>query len=217
MYLVIDIGNSHTVTGIYDGKKLVNHWRMKSDSDHTADEIAIRYHTLLALLKIPKEEIHGIIIASVVPNLQAAWLKCCRQYFSEFLQNDIIIVEVNKIKEMVHVDIKTPNLVGADRLVNSIAAWHLNQTKQVVIDFGTAITFDCISLNCTYIGGIILPGIAISLDALTSRTARLPQVDISIPPKTVIGKDTPHAMISGVLNGYGSMIDGMIERIRKEM
>lgn len=217
MFLVIDVGNSHTVTGIYDDDKLVGHWRMKSDSRYTADELAIRYHALFAIEKIQKEDLHGIIIASVVPNLQAAWLACCRNYFSEFLKHDIIVVEVDKIRDLVQVDVENANQVGADRLVNSIAAWHRNPVKQVVIDFGTAITFDCVDTDCTYIGGVILPGVAISLEALTSRTARLPQVDISTPPKKVIGRNTAQAMTSGILHGYGSLVDGMVKRIRREM
>ncbi len=217
MLLVIDVGNSHTVTGIYDNNQLIGHWRMKSDSRHTADELAIRYNALFALQKIRKEELHGIIISSVVPNLQAAWIACCRNYFADFLRHDIIVVEIDKIKELINVEVEVPTQVGADRLVNSIAAWHNNPVPQVVIDFGTAITFDCVTTDCTYIGGLILPGISISLEALTSRTARLPQVDISLSPAKVIGKNTSQAMTSGILNGYGSMVDGMVERIRLEM
>ncbi len=217
MFLVIDIGNSNTVTGIYDGDQLIGHWRMKSDSRYTADELAIRYNALFALQKIPKEELHGIIIASVVPSLQAAWLTCCKKYFAEFLRHDIVVVNNETIAKLVHIDVDAPQQVGADRLVNTIAAWNLHQTKQVVIDFGTAITFDCITDNCTYIGGTILPGVAISLDALTSRTAQLPQVDISTPPDRVIGRNTAQAMTSGILHGYGTMVDGMVGRIKEEM
>ncbi len=217
MFLVIDIGNSHTVTGIYDKEKLLGHWRMKSDIRHTADELAIRYNALFALQKIQKKKLNGIIISSVVPSLQAAWLTCCKRYFAEFLLHDIVVVEKNTIEKLVNIAVETPEQVGADRLVNTIAAWEICPTKQVVIDFGTAITFDCITDNCTYIGGTILPGIAISLDALTSRTARLPQVDISIPPENVIGRNTIQAMTSGILHGYGSMVDGMVSKIRNEM
>ncbi len=217
MFLVIDVGNSHTVTGIYDNDKLIGHWRMKSDTCHTADELAIRYSALFTLQKIRKEELHGIIIASVVPSLQAAWLDCCKKYFSAFLRRDIVVVENDKITELVNIDIESPSQVGADRLVNTIAAWHLNQVRQVVIDFGTAITFDCITDNCTYIGGTIVPGIAISLEALTSRTARLPQVDISAEINRVIGRNTTQAMTSGILHGYGSLVDGMVTRIQQEM
>ncbi len=161
--------------------------------------------------------LHGIIIASVVPSLQAAWLDCCKKYFSAFLRHDIVVVENDSIADLVNIDIESPSQIGADRLVNTIAAWHLNQVRQVVIDFGTAITFDCITDNCTYIGGTIVPGIAISLEALTSRTARLPQVDISAEINRVIGRNTTQAMTSGILHGYGSLVDGMVTRIRQEM
>ncbi len=217
MFLVIDIGNSHTVTGIYDNNKLIGHWRMKSDTRHTADELAIRYNALFALQKIRAEDLHGIVIASVVPCLQAAWLTCCNRYFSSYLHHEIVVVDNDTIGKLVQIDVDAPHQVGADRLVNTIAAWNLNQTKQVVIDFGTAITFDCITDNCTYIGGTILPGIAISLDALISRTARLPQVDISAPPEKVIGRNTAQAMTSGILYGYGALVDGMVLRIQQEM
>jgi type III pantothenate kinase len=217
MYLVVDVGNTHTVTGVYDDNTLIADWRMTSDRKHTADELAMRYNALFEMQKIPHKELHGIIISSVVPALQAAWLSCCRRYFSAHLRQDVIVVEVNQIKDLIHVDLDNPQEVGADRLVNSIAAWALNPVKQVVIDFGTAITFDCISDNCTYVGGTILPGIGISLDALSSRTARLPQIDISSPPENVIGRSTVEAMKSGILHGYGAMVDGMVHSIRMEL
>ncbi len=217
MLLVIDVGNTHTVTGIYQDNTLLGHWRMTSDRRYTADELAIRYNALFAMQKIKRQDLHGIIISSVVPTLQAAWLECCRKYFSEYLTGEIVVVEIDAIREIIAIDIENPKEVGADRLVNTIAAWEENNIKQVVIDFGTAITYDCITEGCTYIGGAIMPGISISLDALSSRTARLPQIDISTPPPRVIGRNTVEAMKSGILHGYGAMVDGMVHSIRMEM
>lgn len=217
MFLVVDVGNTHTVTGIYDGNTLRSHWRMTSDPGYTADELAIRYNALFAMAKIDRQNLHGIIISSVVPALQTAWLSCCRRYFSEYLSHEIIVVDVETINGLITIDLENPKEIGADRIVNSIAAWELNPVKQVVIDFGTAITFDCVAENCTYIGGTILPGISISLDALASRTARLPQIDISTPPDEVIGRSTVQAMKSGILHGYGAMVDGLVHSIRMEM
>lgn len=217
MFLVVDIGNSHTVTGMYENNELVGHWRIKSDTKSTADELAIYYHALFAMAGIKIDNIQGIIIASVVPTLQTAWTTCYEKHFSAHLQKKIIVVTVNEIKNLIDVQLDNPNEVGADRLVNGIAAWKIQQCKQVVIDFGTAITFDCITEKCEYLGGSILPGIAISLEALANKTAKLPHVDVSDVPSHIIGKSTVQAMKSGVLYGYGAMIDGLVKGIRSEM
>lgn len=217
MFLVIDVGNSHTVTGMYENNQLVGKWRIKSDAKSTADELAIRYHTLFDMAGINREGIHGIIIASVVPTLQTAWVDCCKNHFSKFLDKDIIVVTVNRIKHLIQVKLNNPEEVGADRLVNAIAAWNLEPCKQVVIDFGTAITFDCITEKCEYLGGSILPGIAISLEALANKTAQLPHIDVSDAPASIIGKSTVQAMKSGILYGNGAMIDGLVAGIKQEM
>ncbi|MGW8193290.1 MAG: type III pantothenate kinase [Desulforhopalus sp.] len=217
MFLVVDVGNSHTVTGMYKNNELIGQWRLKSDAKSTADELAIRYNTLFAMAGIDKGHINGIILASVVPTLKAAWIACCQHHFSKFLKHEIFVVTVDKISDMIEVKLDNPEEVGADRLVNAIAAWHENRCKQVVIDFGTAITFDCVTDKCEYLGGTILPGIAISLEALASRTAQLPHIDVSEAPQSVIGKSTVGAMKSGILYGYGAMIDGLVGKLRLEM
>lgn len=217
MFLVVDIGNSHTVTGMYDGDHLVGHWRLKSDSKSTADELAIRYHTLFEMAGMEKEKIRGIIIASVVPTLETAWVACCLKHFAAHLEHDIIIIAVERLRNLITVLLDNPQEVGADRLVNAIAAWDLRPCKQIVIDFGTAITFDCVTEKCEYLGGVILPGIAISLEALSSRTAKLPHIDVSAAPAQLIGKSTVQAMKSGILYGYGAMVDGLVKGIKKEM
>ena len=140
------------------------------------------------------------------------WITCCKKHFSNHLEHDLFVVKVDEIKDLITVLLNNPAEVGADRLVNAIAAWNLNKCKQVVIDFGTAITFDCVTDKCEYLGGAILPGIAISLEALANKTANLPHIDISEPPPSIIGKSTVHAMKSGILYGYGAMIDGLYLR-----
>jgi type III pantothenate kinase len=217
MFLVVDIGNSHTVTGMYEDDKLIGQWRLKSDAKSTADELAIRYHALFAMAGIHKEKIRGIIIASVVPTLETAWVACCRKHFAAHLEHDIIVIAVERLKNLIAVQLDNPQEVGADRLVNAIAAWNLKPCKQIVIDFGTAITFDCVTEKCEYLGGVILPGIAISLEALSSKTAQLPHIDVAEAPPRIIGKSTVQAMKSGILYGYGAMIDGLVKGIKGEM
>jgi type III pantothenate kinase len=217
MFLVVDVGNSHTVTGMYENNELIGQWRLKSDAKSTADELAIRYDALFTMARIEREKINGIVIASVVPTLKTAWVTCCRNHFSAYLDHEVFVVSVDNIRDMITVQLPNPYEVGADRLVNAIAACDQNRCKQVVIDFGTAITFDCVTEKCEYLGGSILPGIAISLEALANKTAKLPHIDVSEAPQNIIGKSTVQAMKSGILYGYGAMIDGLARGIRKEM
>jgi type III pantothenate kinase len=217
MFLVVDIGNSHTVTGMFDGDQLVGQWRLQSARKSTADELAVQYQALWTMAGVDAAAIDSIMIASVVPTLETAWVGCCEKYFHARLGQNLFLVREEALRDLVRVDLDNPEEVGADRLVNSIAAWDRYRCKLVVIDFGTAITFDCVSDGCTYLGGAILPGIAISLEALASRTARLPHIDVSDPPSRIIGKSTVQAMKSGILFGYGAMVDGLVAGIRREM
>lgn len=217
MLLVIDVGNSHTVTAIYDNDRLIGHWRLKTDRDRTGDELAIRYYSLFKMEKIEPDQINYVVLASVVPTLEASWVHCCNKHFSKHLKTPVLKLNSKNISPLVEVDTDNPKEVGIDRLVNAFAAHSRYKSNLIVIDFGTAITFDCVTDKCKYIGGVILPGIAISLDALVTRTAKLPMVDVTTPPKTLIGKNTVHAMKSGILYGYGSLIDGIVHGIKKEM
>jgi type III pantothenate kinase len=217
MLFTIDVGNSHTVTGLFDGDKLVGQWRLKSDRERTDDELAIRYHALFAMAEVDKKDIDGIILASVVPALEAAWINCITSYFSDYLKKPLFVVSSKTIGNQITVVTDYPEEVGADRLVNAIAAWERYRQNLIIIDFGTAITFDCVSASCEYLGGTILPGIAISLEALSSRTAKLPRINLSSPPKQIIGTNTVDAMKSGILNGYGALIDGLTKNIQKEL
>ncbi|MDR3629374.1 MAG: type III pantothenate kinase [Desulfocapsaceae bacterium] len=217
MLFVIDIGNSHTVVGLFRDSSLVGQWRFKSDRKATADELAVHYHSLFSMTGIDKNEITGIIIASVVPSLEASWYSWCTAHFSGSLRHPVLVVSEKNVRGIIKIDTDTPQEVGADRLVNAIAAWSQYACDLIVIDFGTAITFDCVTRDCAYIGGAILPGIAISMEALATRTAKLPHIDVSEPPYQIIGKNTIQAMKSGILYGYGSMIDGLVRILGREM
>jgi type III pantothenate kinase len=217
MLFVIDIGNSHTVTGLYDGDLLVGQWRLKSDRDMTADELAISYSALFAMAGIDKLGITDIAIASVVPTLETAWSNCCREHLAANLRNPPLIVSAATVGELIAIKTDNPDEVGADRLVNGIAAWEQFRTDLIVIDFGTAITFDCVTSRCEYIGGIIFPGIGISLEALARKTAKLPHIDVAERSEKIIGTNTIQAMKSGILYGYGAMIDGLSRGISLEM
>lgn len=217
MLFVIDIGNSHTVVGLYEGEDLQAQWRLKSDRAMTPDEIAIQFNALFTMAGMVNLAITNIIISSVVPSLEAAWLNCCEKHFSNNLESEPFIVNDTTLASLISIQIDYPSEVGADRLVNAIAAWSAYKTDLIVIDFGTAITFDCVTANCEYLGGSIIPGIAISLEALARKTAKLPHIDISSPPAGIIGKNTVDAMKAGILYGYGTMIDGLIEVLGNAM
>lgn len=216
MLLAVDVGNSHTVAGIFKGEELVCDWRLKSDRDRTPDELAIRYHSLFQIAGIEPVHLNGFILSSVVPALEGVWLGYARKYLGNTLATPPITVN-HTTKTGITVATEHPEEVGADRIVNAVAAWNRFQSHLIVIDFGTAITFDCVSADRKYLGGTILPGIGISLDALAARTAKLPRVDIDTPPQSVIGKTTTQAIRSGILHGFGGLIDRMVENISLEM
>jgi len=216
MLFCVDLGNSHTVSGIFSGSDLLCQWRLKSDKDRTADELAIRYHSLFQMTGINIKELTGFIIGSVVPTLERSWLAYCEKYLEKQLISPPVVVS-HKTNSGITIITQNPSEVGADRLVNSVAAWQRFKTNCIVIDFGTAITFDCVTSQREYIGGAIIPGIAISLDALANRTAKLPRIDIENPPASVIGKDTVTAILSGTLYGFGGMVDRMVEKLSVEL
>ena len=158
------------------------------------------------------EEISSVIISSVVPVMQAAWSEFSTRYL-----NTTPLVVGDNVETGIKVCIDNPQEVGADRIVNAVAAYSEFKTALIIVDFGTAITWDCVSAKGEYLGGIIAPGLSISMEALGSRTAKLPQVDISTPPTKTIGTNTVTAIKSGILFGYGAMVDGLIKRIKKEL
>lgn len=216
MLLAIDVGNSHTVAGVFQNNDLVAHWRLKSDRDRTVDELAIRYHALFQMAGISPEQINGFILSSVVPALETVWMGYAEKYFTEQLAGKPFVI-THLTDTGIIVQTKHPSEVGADRIVNSVAAWEMYRDNLIVIDFGTAITFDCVNNHRHYLGGTIHPGIGISLDALAGRTAKLPRVSIDCPPKQIIGTTTVSAIHSGMLYGFAGLVDRMVELLSQEM
>jgi type III pantothenate kinase len=211
MLLVIDIGNTNIVFGVYDNNKLVNHWRLSTVSHKTVDEYAILINSLLIIEKIKPGEIDSAIISCVVPPLLIPFEIFCRRY----IKIKPLVIGPG-IKTGMPILYENPQEVGADRIVNAVAGYDKHKTALIVVDFGTATTFDYITPKGEYAGGAIVPGIMISLEALFERAAKLPRVEL-IRPKSVIGKTTVHAMQSGITYGYVSLVDGIIKKIREEI
>jgi len=212
MLLAIDVGNSQTVCGVFQKNDLLSHWRLKTDREKTADELAARFLSLFAMQNIQFKDITSVIIASVVPTQQQAW----QEFSTRYIKCSPLLVNVDNLQTGITVATDNPAEVGADRIVNAVAAFELYHKSAIVVDFGTAITFDCISSKGEYQGGAIIPGMNISLDALASRTAKLPRIDISSPPLRAIGASTVDAIKSGLLFGYGAMVDGIIRKLSAE-
>lgn len=211
MLLVVDVGNTHTVLGLYEGKKLVHHFRIQSERGRTEDEYHVIFATLVQLAGVATTAIHASILASVVPPLTESVVRAVRRAF----QHDIVVVGPG-IKTGMPILYENPREVGADRIVNAIAAYDRLHAAVIVVDFGTATTFDCVSNRGEYLGGAIAPGIGLSADALFARAARLPKIEIVRPPH-VLGRNTVHSMQSGLVFGYAGLVDGMVERLRAEM
>jgi len=211
MLLVVDVGNTHTVLGLYEAKKLVHHFRVQSDRGRTEDEYHVLFAALVQLGSVQPKDITHSIMASVVPPLTEHIVRAVRRAFS----HEIVVVGPG-IKTGMPILYENPREVGADRIVNAIAAYDRVRAGVIVVDFGTATTFDCVSNRGEYLGGAIAPGIGLSADALFSRAARLPKTEIVRPPH-VLGRNTVHSMQSGLVFGYAGLVDGMIERLRGEM
>ncbi|PYT16603.1 MAG: type III pantothenate kinase [Acidobacteria bacterium] len=211
MLLVMDVGNTNTVLGVYDTTRLLAHWRLTTVRDRTVDEYGILARNLLSLAAIEVSAIDSLIIASVVPPLNSVLEAMARAYF----KLKPLFVEPG-VKTGMPILYDNPQEVGADRIVNGVAAYERYKSATVVVDFGTATTFDAISSRGEYLGGAIAPGLAISAEALFERAARLPRVDIRRPPK-IIGRNTTHSLQAGLFYGYIALVQGILERIRQEM
>jgi len=211
MLLVIDVGNTNTVLGVFEGEQLRKQWRISTDKSKTADEYGILLHMLCTSSGITQADIKGIVLACVVPPLLPALEELCTRYFE---MSPLIVGPGVRTGMPILVD--NPKEVGADRIVNAVAAYHTYKGPCIVVDFGTATTFDCISGRGEYLGGVIVPGIAVSQEALFQAASKLPRIEIA-RPKGVIGKNTIHSMQSGIFFGYVELVDGLVERIRKEI
>ena len=210
MILVVDMGNTHTVLGGYEGDTLVFELRMATNRKATSDEWGLTVLQLLERQKVDVSSIHGIAYASVVPQLEWAM----QNAFERYLGQKALCVDHTCLPDM-SIEVDSPAEVGADRLVNAYAAWHKHQAAMILVDFGTATTFDVVSSKGAYLGGAIAPGMELASDALFFKAAKLPRVDVS-NPKTAIGKNTPHAIRSGLFWGYVGLIDGLVKRLQDE-
>ncbi len=211
MLLVIDVGNTNTVLGLYDGQRLLAHWRLTTAHDQTVDEYGMLARNLFAIEHIEPSSIHGIIIASVVPPLDWTLEQVALRYF----RMAAVFVKPGVMAGLPLL-VDNPEEVGADRIVDAVAAFDKYGGPCVVVDFGTAITFDAISAKGEYLGGVICPGIGISSGALFKRAARLSEVEIRKPPR-VIGTNTTYSIQSGLYHGFVSLVDGILERMMQEM
>ncbi|MFQ5328557.1 MAG: type III pantothenate kinase [Thermodesulfobacteriota bacterium] len=211
MLLVIDIGNTTTVIGVYDGKRLLHHWRIGTEAGKTADEYGVTLMELLHLSDADAGDIEGAIISSVVPTLTDTFHEMVERYFGT------TPLSVGPgIKTGMPIMTDNPREVGADRIVNGVAAFDRYREAVIVVDSGTAITFDYISSRGEYMGGAIAPGMDLSLDALFHRTAKLPRVEI-VKPKRVVGKCTVESMQAGLFFGFRGLIDEVVRRFKVEV
>lgn len=212
MLLTFDIGNTNIVIGLFDGEKLTHKWRMISDTKKSADDYAVDLIELFLTDKIDCLKVSGSIIASVVPALTNKIFEALQKFTSE----KILVVGEKNVRLDIEIQVQNKNEVGDDRLINSIAARKKFGDALIIIDFGTATTFDVVGLKGEYLGGVIAPGINLSLKALHDMTAKLPKITVR-SQKNVIGKNTVEAMNSGVYFGYISLIEGLITKIEKEL
>jgi len=207
---VIDVGNTNIVLGVYKGKELLHHWRLSTNRSATVDEYGINIYNLFQFAGIRLEQIDGVIISSVVPPLMGMLEKLCLKY----LRKTPIVVGPG-VKTGLNIRYENPREVGADRIVNSVAGIVKYGAPLIVVDFGTATTFDYIDASGDYLGGAIVPGIGISTEALYQRAAKLPRIEL-VKPKSVIGRNPVTSMQAGIIYGYAGQVDGIVKRIRTE-
>jgi type III pantothenate kinase len=212
MLLVIDVGNTNIVLGIFKKDSLIQDWRVRTEHNTTEDEFNILITSLFADGDIARKEIDQTIISSVVPPMVTILNSFCARYLGHLPQ--WVDARSAGIMPILY---SNPLEVGADRIVNAVAAYEKYQNSLIVIDFGTATTFDAISAQGEYLGGAISPGIHIAAEALFQKASKLPRVEIFEPPETVVGKDTAGSIKSGMIFGYAGLVDGMVDRMSREM
>jgi len=209
--LVIDVGNTHTVLGVFQGAALRAQWRLATSREQTADEYGILIHNLFTLERLPSTDISGIMIASVVPPLNVVLGEMARKYLR---MEPVFLGPGTRTGMPIHYD--NPQEVGADRIADAVAAYEKYGGPCIVVDFGTAITFDAISEKGEYLGGVIAPGIGIAAEALFERAAKLPRVEVR-EPQRLIGTNTVASMQSGLFYGAVGLVDGILDRLCAEM
>jgi len=211
MLLVVDVGNTQTHFGTYSGDELLEHWRFATVRTATADELGAVLRALLELRGIGLADIDGSIISSTVPQLEPEWIRMGRRYLS----HDTLAVGPG-LRTAMPIRIDNPRELGADRLTNAVAAYHLIAGPVIAVDFGTAVNYDVVSGRGEYLGGVIAPGVEISLDALTTAGAKLPKIDL-LAPRSAIGKSTVEAIRSGIIYGFAAQVDGIVNRLVGEL
>jgi type III pantothenate kinase len=210
MLLALNVNNTHTLVGLFEGERLVVHWRVRTDPARTVDELVVLLRMLFTEWGTARPPITGAAISSVVPPMNDRIEEVCRRFVDQ-----APLVVGPGVRTGVPILYDNPKEVGADRICNAVAAYERVRGAAVVVDFGTATTFDVVTARGEYAGGVIVPGIGISLDALVGRTAKLPRVELAWPSR-VVGKTTVHAIQAGVTYGYTALVDGLVERIRAE-
>lgn len=211
MLLTIDIGNTNLTIGLYEGDTLRYHWRLATDHARMPDEYGLQLLGLLAHAGLPASGLTGISLASVVPPLTGRVVQACNEY----LKQEPLVVDTG-IKTGIRIRYEDPKAVGADRVADAVAVMKMYGGPACIIDFGTATTFNALTQEGDYLGGAITAGVNLAAEALFTHAAKLPHIDLQRPP-SVIGRNTVHAMQSGLLFGYVSMVEGMVERFRKEL
>jgi type III pantothenate kinase len=211
MLLTIDIGNTNLTIGLYEGEKLGWHWRLATDHNRMPDEYGLQLLGLLQHAGHNIKDLTGVSLSSVVPPLTGRVTQACREY----LKQEALVVDTG-VKTGIRIRYEDPKAVGADRVCDAAAVMHFYGGPACVIDFGTATTFNAVTKEGDYLGGAITAGINLAVEALYTRAAKLPRIDLQRPPN-VIGRNTIHAMQSGLLFGYVSMVEGMVDRFRKEL
>jgi type III pantothenate kinase len=210
MIFVVDVGNTNIVLGIYQGKNLLHHWRLSTNRSATADEYGVMVYNLFQIAGIRVEDIEGVIISSVVPPL----MHTLEQLSSKYLKKTALIVGPG-LKTGLNIRIENPREMGADRIVNAVAGIELYGTPLIIVDFGTATTFDYIDEAGHLLGCAISPGIGISLEALYQHAAKLPRIEL-VRPKTTVGRNTVTSMQSGIVYGFAGQADGIVDRMCEE-
>src|SRR3954454_17714084 len=211
MLLVVDVGNTQTHLGTFAGEELIEHWRFATVRTSTADELGAVLRSLLDLRGMTFDDVHASIVSSTVPQLRPEWTTMAQRY----LGHEMPVVGPG-LKTGMPIRYDNPREIGPDRLVNAVAGYEALGGPCVIVDFGTAVTHDVVSASGEYLGGVIFPGVEISLEALTDRAAALPRIDL-VEPRSLIGKSTVDAIRSGVLFGYAAMVDGMVARLREQL
>ncbi|HZU84689.1 MAG TPA: type III pantothenate kinase [Polyangiaceae bacterium] len=211
MLLTIDVGNTNIVYGLFEGERLAHQFRVESARGRTADEYAVQLRALLEMDSVDRSSIDAAIIACVVPSLTEPMVRLVKRTFG----HDAMIVGPG-IRTGMAILIENPREVGADRIADAVAGFERAKGGVIVVDFGTSTNFDCVTPKGEYLGGVLAPGLQISADALFARAAKLPRVEIARPQR-VVGRNTIHAMQSGIVYGYVGLVDGLVERLRAEL